>query len=200
VEEAVDSISEVASTEERDEHRYECERPMWRVAREREPEEECKEDEEDDAATIVPEDNDLFEEKITKDAEVKVMGFKRERPVAPGRDNWKLRESGNADLLEGVKYGKEERAVDVPGGESIDFPATTYTPTSKYSNKAKAAAGKRGINAGMPPRPYYFHRPSNVYPPLRPSAILRLLAPILPSMENSKSFARSRLRISICPL
>lgn len=116
VEEMVDSISEIAS------HRSDFDRPNWRVVNEQQ---NSPVNDEDDNETLVPDNisEDENSPKITKEDVTEKSTIS---------ENWKLRES--TTILSSVKYGKEERAVDVPDGASAVSAATTV---------AKAKAGKR---------------------------------------------------------
>ena len=107
MEEIVDSVSEVAARED-----YEA-RPNWRIIPDN-----PNTSQDDDNATIVPEDED--ERKPPSPAKDEP----REKPSVCG-DNWKLRERIDDENVVGVRYGKEERAVDVPDGASAVSAATT---------------------------------------------------------------------------
>lgn len=112
IEDVVDSVSEVAAREE-DAERLQPEphqRAKWRIR-------------DDDEETLVPELPDPLEWKESEDNVGDDPGWKSAdelvpRP-APGRENWKLRESDpRAPKTSIILPGKLERAVDVPDGAS----------------------------------------------------------------------------------
>ncbi|XP_031783325.1 proton channel OtopLc isoform X2 [Nasonia vitripennis] len=119
VEEMVDSVSETAS-------RSDFDQPNWRVVDERDNAPACND--EDDNETLVPDESeDEKSPRVAKEEELKAA------EKSPISENWKLRES--TTILSSVKYGKQERAVDVPDGASAISAASTVTKAKAASNE-----------------------------------------------------------------